>query len=71
MFQFQQKLKYIKGCIKKWNVELFGNIFSKKKRLDSKMKMIQQEIMTQGYTEDLRLQETNLLQEINVKDQQE
>jgi len=27
MFQFQQKLKHLKGKIKKWNHTSFGNIF--------------------------------------------
>ena len=33
MYIFQQKLKYIKDCLKKWNRESFGNIFQEKNRL--------------------------------------
>ena len=69
MYQFQQKRKYLKGHIKKWNVESFGNIFQEKQRLDNKMKDIQQEIMARGYSDHLRDQEAALLHEITLKDQ--
>jgi len=60
MFQFQQKLKYLKGRIKKWNANSFGNLFQEKHRLDNKMKDIQQEIMVHGYSDHLRTQEAFL-----------
>jgi hypothetical protein len=35
MYQFQQRLKHIKLQLKKWNKEVFGNIFEEKNRLES------------------------------------
>jgi hypothetical protein len=46
MYQFQQKLKHIKLKIKKWNKEVFGNIFEEKKRLETEMATIQLETTT-------------------------
>ena len=34
MYIFQQKLKYVKGRIKKWNKDSFGNIMEEKVRLE-------------------------------------
>lgn len=42
MYKFQQKLKYIKEEIKKWNKETFGNIFTDKRNLELKMEILQQ-----------------------------
>jgi hypothetical protein len=41
MFQFQQRLKYVRMCIRKWNKEVFGNIFEEKRKLDQEMEEIQ------------------------------
>jgi len=37
MFQFQQKLKYLKSQIKRWNQETFGNIFKAQQELNKEM----------------------------------
>lgn len=37
MYAFQQKLKYIKVKLKKWNKESFGNILEEKHRLEEKI----------------------------------
>jgi len=48
MFQFQQKLKHLKGKIKYWNHTSFGNIFQGKETLELEMKQLQQKIITNG-----------------------
>lgn len=72
MYQFQQKLKYFKDTIKRWNREFFGNIFEERSKLESLMKTVQQEAMDSGYIEDLLLdREIQLKTEINLKEKQE
>jgi hypothetical protein len=41
MFQFQQRLKNICMCLRKWNKEVFNNIFKEKKKLEHEMEEIQ------------------------------
>ena len=71
MYQFQQKIKSLKGKIKHWNLESFGNIFQEKKQLEHKMKEVQQVVMTQGFSKEMRAQEQHLLKELNLKEQRE
>ena len=71
MYQFQQKLKHLKEHIKKWNKDSFGNIFQEKQVLETKIQHLQSQVMLNGYTEDLRLQEKTLLQEFNQRERQE
>ena len=61
MYQFQQKLKLLKGHINKWNKESFGNISHEKQTLEIKIKQHQSQVMISGYSEELRLQEEALL----------
>ena len=49
MYQFQQKIKLLKGHIKKWNKESFGNIFQEKQALESKIKLNQSQWMNYGF----------------------
>ena len=37
MYIFQQKLKYIKERIKKWNKDSFGNIMEEKEKLENRI----------------------------------
>ena len=53
MFVFQQKLKHIKECLKKWNRESFGNIFQEKKHLEQQIEEIQIKAMSEGYMEEV------------------
>lgn len=53
MSKFQQKLKHLKGAIKQWNHNTFGNIFKAQAMLNAEMKKIQQTIITDGRTEEL------------------
>lgn len=48
MHTFQLKLKELKGKIKRWNKEEFGNIGKDKQRLEQKMEELQQDIITEG-----------------------
>lgn len=52
MQTFQLKLKELKGKIKKWNKEEFGNIFEDKQKLEGEMESIQQKMILEGRTED-------------------
>jgi hypothetical protein len=42
MLQFQQRLKHVCSFLRKWNKEVFGNIFEEKKKLEQEMEDIQQ-----------------------------
>ena len=61
MYQFEQKLKLLKGHIKKWNKGSFGNIFQQKQSLENKIKLNQSQVMNNEYSEELRIQEKLLL----------
>jgi len=50
MYQFQQKLKYLKAQIKKWNQETFGNVFKEQQNMNKEMEELQQQIITKGHT---------------------
>ena len=52
MYRFQQKLKFLKAQIKRWNQETFGNIFQAQQVLDKEMKSLQQKIIEEGHTEE-------------------
>ena len=64
MFVFQQKLKYIKECVKKWNKESFGNIMQEKTRLEQQIEMIKTKAMSEGYIEEMKLAKQSLLQDL-------
>ena len=61
MYQFQQKLKFLKGNIKKWNKESFDNVFHEKQSLENKIKLNQSQVMNSRYSEELRIHEKLLL----------
>lgn len=65
MYRFQQRLKFINQKIKKkWNKQSFGNIFQEKLSLESQMEKVQQSIISQGDTSQLKEQESNLLHQL-------
>lgn len=64
MFVFQQKLKHIKECVKKWNRESFGNITQEKRRLDKQLEEIQNKTMKEGYTEEVTNVRKVIMQEL-------
>lgn len=71
MYIFQQKLKNLKGEIKRWNQTTFGNIFQAQAALNQEMKNFQQRIIIEGCSEDLAKQEQNLEAQIIDRAQHE
>ena len=71
MSKFHQKLKHLKGAIKKWNHNTFGNIFKAQAMLSAEMKRIQQTIITSGRTEELTKQEQDIESKNLERDKQE
>lgn len=53
MFKFQQKPKYIKEKVKKWNRDSFGNIFEEKSRLENELEL-QRKVMEVGCSNKLK-----------------
>jgi len=60
MFQFQQRLQFLKVQIKQWNSATFGNIFQAHQALTQEMEKLQQTIINEGRTEAHNEQEKNL-----------
>jgi hypothetical protein len=71
MYKFQQKLKNLKQTLKLWNQNTFGNIFDAQKQLSAQLEEIQHQIRMQGFTSELKAQETNLSQQLEVRRKQE
>ena len=61
MEQFQQKLIKLKAKIRTWNKEEFEDIFQDKNLLKVKLEELQQEGMDNGYSDDLKQREHNIL----------
>lgn len=51
MYKFNQKIKHLKLCLKKWNRETFGNIFKAQEDMHKAMGELQKEIISTGHTE--------------------
>ena len=64
MYGLQQKLKFMKDCLKKWNKESFGNITMEKRRFENQIGELQIRIMNEGYTEMEKIKEHNLMQDL-------
>eukprot|EP00253_Pinus_taeda_P031183 PITA_31183 len=71
MARFQIKLKFLKGEIKKWNKNTFGNIFKEKEILIQEIKKIQQTIIREERTEELMHKEQQAEQKLLERDMQE
>ena len=71
MFVFQQKLKYIKECLKQSNRESFGNITQEKCKLEQQLEAIQSKTMTEGYSKDDKNAEKVIIQELMQREKQE
>ena len=54
MFRLQKKLKYIKQKLKKWNIEVFGNIDRGKKPIEGIMEELHEQCIQEGYIEERR-----------------
>lgn len=71
MFKLQSKLKHIKNKIKEWNAIEFGNIFQEKTIIEGKLNQIQKEWASGNNSEDSREQEKALMQQWQLRCQQE
>jgi len=54
------KLKHITNRIKLWNKEIFGNILKDKKDLEKLMEELQQNIIQNGITNQMKQEEKDL-----------
>ena len=57
MYVLQQKLKYVKECLKKWNKESFGNILMEKRHLENQIGELQMRLMSGDYSENEKTME--------------
>lgn len=71
MHTFQIRLKDIKGKIKKWNREEFGNIQKEKGKLQTRMEGIQQQIIEGGRSEELAEEEGRIINQLEERQKQE
>eukprot|EP00253_Pinus_taeda_P002372 PITA_02372 len=71
MHMFQLKLKELKGRIKKWNKEEFGNIMEDKQKLEREIESLQQKMIMEGRTEESISKEGVILGKLEKKRKQE
>ena len=64
MYGLQQNLKYIKENLKKWNKESFENVILEKQKLEIQIEELQTRMMEEGYIENTKSREQELLQEM-------
>ena len=70
MHTFQLKLKELKGKIKKWNKDEFGNIMEEKQKLEKEMEEIQQKIITEGRNEERSKEEGIIISQLEERRKQ-
>eukprot|EP00253_Pinus_taeda_P024197 PITA_24197 len=68
---FQLKLKELKGRIKKWNKEEFGNIMEDKQKLEKEMESLQQKMIMEGRKEESISKEGAILGKLEERRKQE
>ena len=66
-----QKIKKIRGHLRTWNKTIFGDIFKEKLVIQENLDSIQCHAMEHGFTPDSKLQERELLHQLNKKCDQE
>eukprot|EP00253_Pinus_taeda_P032540 PITA_32540 len=71
MARFQKKLKLLKGEIKRWNKNTFGNVFEEKEKILQDLKNIQQRLILEGRSEELVLKEQEMEGKLLEREQQE
>jgi hypothetical protein len=71
MYCFQQKLKYFKQQVRKWNKEVFGNIFQERKLLEQKLEALQTQAIQIGYTPIQQQEEQHIKQQLEERLKQE
>eukprot|EP00253_Pinus_taeda_P035907 PITA_35907 len=67
MHTIQLKLKEIKGKIKKWNKEEFGNIMEEKQKLEREMEEIWQKIILEGRDEERSNEEGRIISQFEER----
>ena len=70
MYNFHQNLKGLKGKIKKWNKEEFGNIFREKRHLEVRLEEIQNIGTNEGYYMALKEEERILEAKLEEREKQ-
>ena len=63
MLILHQRLKHIKRKLKEWNNNVFGNIFKAKGEVEKKLQEINQILITEGFTEERKMQADSFQQE--------
>jgi hypothetical protein len=71
MYCFQQKLKHFKQHVRKWNKEVFGNIFQERKLLEQKLENLQAQFIQAGYTITQQQEENELKRKLEERHKQE
>eukprot|EP00253_Pinus_taeda_P029368 PITA_29368 len=71
MFQLQQKLRFLKSHLKRWNQETFGNIFEAQRELTKELKDLHQEIINAGHTEATLDKERHINNQLEERRKQE
>ena len=71
MYVLQQRLKHIKECLNLWNKEYFDNITQDKCRPEQQLEDIQTKTMTDGFSEEDKIVEKSLMQELMQREKQE
>ena len=71
MHSFQLRLKHLKTEIKRWNKEHFRKIHQDQLRLQEKMKDLQQQMILNGRTEALIIEEGNTLSQLEERRKKE
>ena len=66
-----QKLKRLRGHLRNWNKTIFGDIFKEKVVIQESLDSIQCQAMEHGFTPETKLQERDLLHQLNKRCDQE
>jgi len=71
MFCLQKKLQALKVKIREWNRDHFGNIFQDKEQVKRDLEELYRQGMALGWDDELRVQERNLLEQLEGRERQE
>eukprot|EP00253_Pinus_taeda_P017298 PITA_17298 len=71
MFQLQQKLRFLKIHLKRWNRETFGNIFEAQQELNKELKDLHQKVINAGHTEATLDKERHIHNQLEERRKQE
>ena len=71
MYKFQQRLKNFKMHLKQWNKSTFGDIFLRKKEIESQLEELHRTFITGSRPQDLALEEDRLKKDLETCREQE